>query len=152
MSDETGFNYSLGVLIVLLIVFWSMCKCIGNGNQYQQYYNKSNRCEPFDGGSRMFYGNTPVSLSDHPIPYIRLNSDGSMAVPNSKSAYRHLSDFDEYNNIANNNLDSAIDNDPSTMVLKKKKYANQKKIPNSMTSQRKLQDSDRINRTPMSSY
>lgn len=152
MSDGE-FNYSLGVLIVLLIVFWSMCKCIGNNHQhpYQHNWGRRRQYEPFSD-SRLLYGNTPVALSESPIPYIRMNKSDTVLIPNSKSAYRHLTDYDEYKCGVDNNLDTQIDNDPSSMFLKKKKIANQKKIPSGMTTQRKLQDNDRMNRVPMPSY
>lgn len=153
MSGENReFNYSLGVLIVLLVVFWTMCKCIGNQPQPQYNWNRSYRREPFKSNSQLLYGNTPISLSGLPIPYIRMNKSDITLVPNSKSAYRHLSDFDEYIYDVDNKLNSMIDNDPSSMYLKKKRAAYNKKIPNGMTSQRKLQDNDRSNRIPMSSY
>ena len=152
MSRENSeFNYSLGVLIVLLIVFWTMCKCIGNNqplNNHPRYYSR----EPFKSNSQFLYGNTPVALSGSPIPYIRMNKTNTMLVPNSKSAYRHLTDHDEYKCGSDANLDSMIDKELSTLFLKKKRMSDDTNMPRGLTSQRKLQDTDRINRMPMASY
>jgi hypothetical protein len=154
MSVENNeFNYSLGVLIVLLIVFWAMCKCIGNNQDPNNHHRQRQyQREPFKSNSRFLYGNTPVALSGSPIPYIRMNKTDTVLVPNSKSAYRHLTDHDEYKCGSDTTLDSMIDKELSTMFLKKKRMSNNTKIPSGLTSQRNLQDTDRMNRTPMASY
>ena len=36
VGGNNELNYSLGVLIILLMVFWFVCKCIGN--DYKSYY------------------------------------------------------------------------------------------------------------------
>jgi hypothetical protein len=149
--ENNEFNYSLGVLIVLLIVFWTMCKCIGN-NQPQNNQHRQYRREPFKSNSQFLYGNTPVALSGSPIPYIRMNKTDTVLVPNSKSAYRHLTDHDEYKCGSDSTLDSMVDKELSTMFLKKKRMSDDTKIPRGLTSQRHLQDTDRMNRMPMASY
>jgi hypothetical protein len=154
MSGENNeFNYSLGVLIVLLIMFWSMCKCIGNNQAPNNHHRQRQyRREQFKSNSQFLYGNTPVALSGSPIPYIRMNGTNTVLVPNSKSSYRHLTDHDEYKCGSDENLDSIIDKELSTMFLKKKRMSNSTKIPSGLTSQRNLQDTDRMNRMPMASY
>jgi hypothetical protein len=136
-------NYSLGALIVLLMFFWFICKCIGQ-NQYQQ------PCQDrFVDNTKLVYGNTPMGLSKSPNPYIRLNSTNLMEVPNSKSAYRHLFDKE----MIPCGLDNIKDKEMSTMHLQKKKSESYKSEPlRGLTAHRKLQDNSRINRTPMPSY
>jgi hypothetical protein len=82
MSFYDSINYSIGGLIIMLMFFWFVCKCIGK-----------NQCKDgFVDNTRLVYGNTPMILSKSPIPYIRLNAENVLEVPNSKSAYRHLYD------------------------------------------------------------
>jgi hypothetical protein len=88
VGGNNELNYSLGVLIILLMVFWFVCKCIGN--DYKSYY-----VEPMavnDVG--LYYGNSPIAIGgNYGLPYIR-SVNNVIEVPNSKTAMRNL--YDEY--------------------------------------------------------
>ena len=83
-------DYSLGVLIVLLMVFWFTCKCIGgHGHAHHQ-----NKCEGMTGG--FYYGNTPFMYgSERDLGYVRTIGD-HVVVPNSKTAMRNLYTDEDY--------------------------------------------------------
>ena len=141
MPPPTELNYSLGVLIILLMFFWFVCKCIGQ-NHYQI------KREPLTDDTHMIYGNTPIALNDSPVPYIYLNNSNVVLVPNSKTAYRHLFDKE----LIPCGIDTKNDKEMSTMYLKKKGIEKYEKMPRGMTSDRNKYRSDRIDRIPMPSF
>jgi hypothetical protein len=141
-------NYSLGVLIVLLMFFWFTCKCIGT-NQYKHLHvNNLPHKESFS--STFSYGNnTDIEFSNSPIPYIRYDySNNKLKIPNSMSAYSHLFDKE----LIKCGIDTTNDNDSSSIHMQKKKIEAMYNRPKSITSTRNKQDSDRIDRIAMSSF
>jgi hypothetical protein len=163
-------NYSLGVLIVLLMFFWFTCKCIGT-NQYKHLH--VNNCKSYgnhnlrhdnrnlrhdnrnlqhkESFSPTFsYGNdTDIEFSNSPIPYIRYDySNNKLKIPNSMSAYSHLFDKE----LIKCGIDTANDKDSSSMHMQKKKIESIYNRPKSITSTRNKQDSDRIDRIAMASF
>jgi hypothetical protein len=148
-------NYSLGVLIVLLMVFWFMCKCIGSSNN-QSFYSLDRRekMNNMTQGGEFYYGNSPLYLGTPTgVHYITENYKNTTEVPNSKTAMRHLFDEDAYKCQA---LDTYgdFDQEPAMMFLNKtsvsKQFENRK--PKSLTSTRENMCNDRSTRIPMSSY
>ena len=140
---ESDINYNLGILIILLLMFWFTCKCIGQNNDH--YYNR----ERFTDNTKLIYGDSPIALSSSTIPYIRMNDTKVIEVPNSKSAMRHL--FDE--DMVPCKLDTDVDSDGSIMHMRKKEIESFKGgRPTGLTPQRKYQNIDRSDRIPMPSY
>lgn len=133
-------NYSIGVLIILLMFFWFVSKSIGI-NAYQQLHQQcyvnhipNNLYRENFSPTLSYDGNTIIEFSDSPLPYIRYNNEtNTIKVPNSKSAYAHL--FDKEMIPCGVNTQN---NDPSSIHLQKRKtesiYGN--KIPMSLTSLR----------------
>jgi hypothetical protein len=140
--NDNNINYSLGTLIILLLMFWFTCKCIGQNNDH--YYTR----EKFIDDTKLMYGNSPITLSSSTIPYIRMDAKNLIEVPNSKSAMRHL--FDE--DMVPCKLDTSIDDDGSIMHMRKKEIESYKELPRGLTDQRKYQNIDRRDRIPMPSY
>ena len=138
---DNDINYSLGTLIILLLMFWFTCKCIGQNNDH--YYN-----ERFTDNTKLIYGDSPITLSSSTIPYIRMNATNLIEVPNSKSAMRHL--FDE--DMVPCKLDTSVDIDGSIMHMRKKEIETYKGRPRGLTDQRIHQNIDRKDRIPMPSY
>lgn len=138
---DNDINYSLGTLIILLLMFWFTCKCIGQNNDH--YYN-----ERFTDNTKLIYGDSPITLSSSTIPYIRMNATNLIEVPNSKSAMRHL--FDE--DMVPCKLDTSVDIDGSIMHMRKKEIETYKGRPLGLTDQRIHQNIDRKDRIPMPSY
>jgi hypothetical protein len=148
MSRSDEINYSLGVLIILLLFFWFVCKCIGNPpkNINTQASKKSEAMK----GQRLRYGGTPINIDNKTnLSYIRLD-DGVMQVPNSMTSVRRLSS--ESHNYASVNAISENDNESSTMHMKKKNLESMCNQPKSLTSQRVHQPVDHTDRMPMPSY
>lgn len=52
--------------------------------------------EMFENNKKLMYGDTKILLSESPITYSRIDKTNTLLIPNSKSAYRHLIDYDEY--------------------------------------------------------
>jgi hypothetical protein len=146
--NEDSINYSLGALIVLLMFFWFICKCVGQSEYNKLYHNN----ERFADNTKMMYGNTPMKLSKSPIPYIRLNPSNLMEVPNSKSAYRHLFDVAEYKNSQDSVLDNKNNSDMASLFLQKKSVEKFVRQPRGMTDQRVHNNIDRRDRVAMPSY
>lgn len=141
-------NYSLGVLIVLLLLFYFVCKCIG-----QNEYHRLQERERFNGDdTTLIYGNSPMILSKSPIPYIRKNATNITEVPSSKSAMRHLFDVEEYKCGQDNVFDNKKDNEMSTLYMKKKEVEKFKIRPKGLTQERRHHNIDRNDRLPMPSY
>lgn len=132
MSFYDSINYSIGGLIVMLMFFWFVCKCIGK-NQCQDSFVDSKY------NTRLVYGNTPMILSKSPIPYIRLNAENVLEVPNSKSAYRHLYDKEIIPCGKDAVKDIKKDNEVLDMSLKKEKVESYK-APIRLNSERTIQD------------
>jgi hypothetical protein len=140
-------NYSLGALIVLLLLFWFVCKCIGNPPKHINP-RASIRSEAMDG-TRLHYGGTPINIDNKTNLSMRL-TDGVIQVPNSMTSVRRLSN--ESHNYASVNAISENDNEPSTMHMKKKNQESMCNQPKSLTSQRVHQPVDHTDRMPMPSY
>ena len=153
-------NYSLGVLIVLLMVFWFICKCVGQNN-HQHSYRPMRRVQPMymqhtqpmkdsapnvkSGG--MLYGGTKVKIGNtNGSSNIQLNK-GVMEVPNSKTATRDLMSSETYKCNDDNK-----DNELSTMYMMKKNKEKFKTRPRSLTSGRHLRSESYDDMRPMSSY
>jgi hypothetical protein len=150
MSSSDEINYSLGALIVLLLLFWFVCKCIGNPDCTQKSGQSvvANR----DGmkGSRLRYGGTPIHMDNQTnLTYMRL-TDGVIQVPNSMTAVRRLSS--ESHNYAPVNTITETDNEPSTIHMQKKHLESKCGHPRSLTAQRIHQPIDHSDRMPMPSY
>jgi hypothetical protein len=88
--SEPEFNYSIGVLIVLLMSFWFVCKCMRPKTD-----NTCKRKHNHYEGMEMGYDSIPVIVDDsYGLSYIR-NKDGKIVVPNSKHNIRdHYSDHE----------------------------------------------------------
>ena len=84
--SEPEFNYSIGVLIVLLMSFWFVCKCMRPKTD-KACTRKHNHCEGMEdyaAGMEMGYDSIPVIIDDsYGLSYIR-NKDGKIVVPNPK--------------------------------------------------------------------
>jgi hypothetical protein len=146
-SDEI--NYSLCTLIILLLLFWFVCKCISSPYKHITQQQTSKKSEAM-GDHRFRYGGTPINIDDQTnLTYMRLN-DGVIQVPNSLTSVRRLSD--ESHNYASVNAISENDNEPSTMYMKKKHLENMCNQPKSLTAQRVHQPVDHTDRMPMPSY
>jgi hypothetical protein len=150
MSQENVMNYSLGVLIVLLMVFWFMCKCIGNSGA-RMSEGMQDKQEPAGG---FYYGNSPLYLGTPTgTRYIKINKKNVVEVPNSKTAMRHLFDDEAYKC---QTLDTFEDFDqaPSDIFMAKNAVRDRLKDnrPTSMTATRENMCSDRHTRIPMGSY
>ena len=77
-------NYVLGVLIIVLIAFFCICKCDTIGGMYKSVYKSENM------KSGMTYGGDKIVIVNSRVnPYIKYNN-GVIEVPNSKSAMRNL--------------------------------------------------------------
>ena len=149
-------NYSLGVLIVLLMMFWFTCKCIGNKPQPKvrivykpipqiKQPMKANPPNVKSGG--LIYGGTKIRVgNDNGSSHIQLNNS-VLEVPNSKTAMRDLMSVDVIKCNVNDR-----DNELSSMYLKKKRKENCTSCPKSLTGERgmRLDSFDALR--PMDSY
>lgn len=140
-GGDNELNYSLGILIVLLLMFWFVCKCIGpNGNVRHEYMKNP----------RLRYANAPINLDyKSNLKYIRMDQNGTIQVPNSKTSVRHLSD--ESHNYASIDTILSKDNEPSTMHLMKRGVEKHTNKPRGLTDQRYLSTGDGTRRI-MPSY
>jgi hypothetical protein len=149
MPTTDEINYILGSLIVLLLLFWFVCKCICNQPSSYKLITVPMNSESMDG-SRLSYGGTPVNLdSKTNLTYTRL-TNGVIQVPNSMTSVRRLSD--ESHNYESVNDISENDNEPSTMHIKKKHLEGMCNQPKSLTAQRVHQPVSHTDRMPMPSY
>ena len=98
-ESAPNFDYSISFLIILLMLFWFTCKCIGKS-----------QCENMENGEpSMLYGDIPIRVgSSYGLNYIN-NVNGVIEVPNSKTAMRHLFDNNEYKCIITNSHESDYD-------------------------------------------
>lgn len=152
MPNNSEINYSLGVLIILIMVFWFVCKCIGQSN-YKSYYEKE-KMTNMNVDHGFYYGNTPLYLGTPTgINYIRTNKRNVVEVPNSMTAMRELYD-EEHNRCQTLDTLAGFDQAPAKMTLQKKivREAFKNRRPSSMTSTRENMCNDRHTRIPMSSY
>ena len=150
MSYENDINYSLGVLIVLLMVFWFMCKCIGKPPGRMS----EGMCDKKKSSGSFYYGNSPIYFGTPTCSrYIKINKKNTVEVPNSNTAMRHLFDDDAYKC---QTLDTAGDFDqaPADIFMAKNAVRDRLKDrrPTSMTATRENMCSDRHTRIPMGSY
>jgi hypothetical protein len=127
-SYKEDLNYSICVLIILLLMFWFSCKCIGSNNQYK--LKESMKSKTTYGDSNIRIGN-PQGLS-----YI-YNNNKEIMVPNSQTAMRSLFDDDAYKCQSLDTIND-FDSRPAQIYLEKKRIENfyGKKQPVSMTSTR----------------
>ena len=140
MGNE--FNYSICVLIVLLMFFWFVCKCIG---PHQCTHNTDPKKEFFYS----FNDTNAVQFSDTPIPYIRYdNKTNKLKIPNSMTAYTNLFDKD----MIKCGIDTNNDENLSLMHMQKKKNETANSRPKSITSTRNNQINDRVDRLPMANF
>lgn len=141
MSGEI--NYSLSVLIVLMLMFWFMCKCIGRNNEYY-YQSQENMIDQ----NEFVYGDQKATIGNNSAyPYIR-NRNNVIEVPNSKSAMRRLMSTEIYKC----GLTNKIDNEPSTMYIKKKSKEKFINTPTSRTQERRFTPVIYRDMKPMPSY
>lgn len=110
-SDGDGLNYSLCVLIVLVLIFWITCKCIGSSSETKVY--KRHRQTPA--------GNSCGGYVNH----YKLN------VPSSKTSLRYLNDVYTDNKLEN---DSEMDDRQVSMHLSKQLENMTSDVPLSNTS------------------
>jgi len=145
-GENDELNYSLGVLIVLLMVFWFLCKCIGNSSHTERLSN-----------TNLYYGNTPVRIGSTVGVHYIAERNGIVEVPNSKTAMRHLFEDDVKRCTEKKTEDDEedeTDQGPSTMLLKKnsarESFVN--KGPRSLTSTRGFNNVDRTDFVAMAPY
>lgn len=131
-DNDGSLNYSIGVLIILLMVFWFISKCIGN-SAYHAYYT-----EPMsDTDAGLYYGATPYSIGGSSgLNYIR-NVGGVGEVPNSKTAMRHLYDEQSYK-CGSLERSSNTDDRQVAMHLDKQPAVGDSKGPRSKTASHEL--------------
>jgi hypothetical protein len=133
-GGDEKLNYSLGVLIILLMVFWFTCKCIGNSSDKTQCRDSMS-----DGPRKhgLYYGNSPISIgSKYGLNHI-IRNNGVIEVPNSKTALRHLYDEQSYKS---GSLERNSNNDDKqvAMHLNKRDMEEDIKGPRSKTSSHEL--------------
>jgi hypothetical protein len=80
-------NYSLVLLIVLLLIFWFMCKCIGKNTNSN--YKKENMVND------EIYGGYRIRINDDAYPRMYVENN-VVQVPNSKMALDRLRSTDIY--------------------------------------------------------
>lgn len=120
------FDYSLGVLIILLMSFWFTCKCIG-GHQHHSHQ----KCEGMAPG--FYYGNTPFLYgSERDIGYIRTVKK-KVEVPNSKTAMSDLYSGEDYKPKA-----TGKESEHSDIQVQKQAATVQNKVPVGTTATRQL--------------
>jgi hypothetical protein len=81
-------NYSLGLLIVLLLIFWVMCKCIGNNS-------REPNCKKENMVNDEIYGGYRIRINDEAYPRMYVDNN-YVQVPNSKMALERLRSTDIY--------------------------------------------------------
>jgi hypothetical protein len=132
MSDPQ-LNFSIGVLIILLILFWSLANAIT-----PSCTTRKGSAERFGvPTSNLTYGNTQMQLgNDRGVRYIYDNINNVIEVPNSQTAMRKL--FDEADFTCENiNVDLDLDQRPSQIFLSKASSRNKgASVPRSMTATR----------------
>jgi len=129
MSDAE-LNYSIGVLIILLLMFWFVCNC-SNKKQEPMRSGKPIRHPSLN------YGGNPIKIgSDRGLRYIHVNKK-EVVVPNSKTAMRELFDDNAYKCQTLDTLND-FDSRPAQIFLNKRKSEGYigKKTPRSLTSTR----------------
>lgn len=128
MTLPQDFNYSIGVLIILLLFFWFVCKCIGGKRD----------------SMKSVYGDKKIELVNTPHADI-YSTNGGVYVPNSKYAMKKLVDNEKYEC-------SAPGKDMSSFHMAKKSAENNHPKPISLTKERFLHDDDYSDLLPMASY
>ena len=85
--------YSIYILIILLIMFWFVCDCI---NQYNDYTIHKEHMTNNNNNNNFIYGGSKINIgSDSVYPYISYKK-GVIIIPNSKSAMRRLMSTELY--------------------------------------------------------
>lgn len=160
MPHESDVNYSIGVLVILLMMFWFVCKCIGkqqNSNYrhrpiiYMRHppiqLKQPMKDVPNIKSGGMIYGGTKIKIGNSDgSSQIKLNK-GTVEVPNSKTAMRDL-----MSNDISLSSDSSKDTDLSTMHMQKKNKEKFKNHPHSLTNERGLRSDSFNDLKPMKSY
>ncbi len=152
-------DYSIGVLIVLLLAFWYMCRSsVGSCGRTPSAHTHSCSCTECMNGSltypapamsdrravvtRANYGNTPTRIgSSAGVKYIRTVDSGNkkapldVEIPNSKTAMRRL--FDEPQvNAGPVSRHEAMSASFADMHINKQTLQTARNNPSSMTSSR----------------
>lgn len=119
-------NYSVGLLIILLLVFWHMCKCSN-----QPSNNKISCQENYT--SNLVYGGAPLTVGGS---HTRIINDGNVGlkVPNSMTAMRKL--YDEYPQPKTDGISSQL----VDMYIVKQKQRKKDAKPSGLTASRSLID------------
>jgi len=128
MPPPQDFNYSIGVLIVLLLFFWFVCKCIGGKRD----------------AMNSVYGDKKIRIVNTPYADIRSTS-GGVYVPNSQDAMNKLVDDERY-------ACAAPGKDMTSFHMAKKSVDANHHKPISLTKERFLHDDDYSDLLPMASY
>lgn len=139
MSSKKKENANVIVCsIVICVVLLVLC-----------FYNPSTeRFKYTPDQTQLVLGNTPMKLSTNPIPYIRLNSNDTLLVPNSMASLSHITDVDEI--LCGKEAIKDDDYKLAALNLQRKGVDGFRNIP--LTALRKYQDNSRVNRTPMPPY
>ena len=124
-GNDENLNYSIGVLIILLMVFWFTCKCAGGGVTPKPCKHETMR------DNNLYYGNTPIKLGGK-WNDIRLY-DGRVVIPNSKSAMGRL-----YDNETNTCMPRRKDPDDIQISMHLSKQNEYFSIPRSKTVSHEL--------------
>ena len=109
MFNRGELNYSIGVLVVLVLIFWVTCKCIGEKSESDMCIRQPVRRH----------------VNDKRINHYTLN------VPSSKTSLRYLNDVYMNDNLENG---SGIDDKQVSMHLKKQTETMISDVPLSNTS------------------
>jgi hypothetical protein len=130
-SNDSELNYNIGVLIILLLMFWFVCNNIKP--------TEIKRKEPMSHqvNQSLNYGGNPIKIgSSRGLKYIHSNKNG-IVVPNSQTSMRELFDNSAYKCQSLDTLND-FDSRPAQMFLNKRKSEGYigKKTPRSLTSTR----------------
>ena len=88
IGGDNEFNYNIGMLIILLLFFWFVCKCVGKSN-YQSHY-----IEPMEAKNKTIYADSPLVIGGG-LPYIH-TIDDVIHVPDSNLSMHNLKDTGSY--------------------------------------------------------
>ena len=125
MSVDSETNYNIGVLILLVMVFWVIYMCNLSCEHMEDQTGGDSSIQQTKSDP-MIYGNTPLKLgTPSGINYIMQTKNNVVRVPNSQTAMRHLFDSDEYK-CYNGSLDdgdnvSYNDDTVSDIIMQKNK-------------------------------
>jgi hypothetical protein len=125
-----GLNYSLGVLIILLMVFWFVSKCIGQSGAHSYYIKPMSR-----NGNALHHVNTSHSLGGYHRTQYNKKSN-VVGIPESNTSMRHLNDENAYK-CSGPERSNADDKQVDIHLAKQSKVKNQKG-PRSKTDSHEL--------------